>query len=516
METPSDRNPSGGSGRRPARRIGILALAVGLTAPIASPQGLPAGDWRSDVDGFARRIVESGLAPGLSLAVCQGDWVLHARGFGVADEDSGRGVTADTPFYIASSTKAFTALAVVLLAEKGQIDLDAPLSRYLPDLKLRPPLSSDAITIRSLLTMTHGIEEGGPVVFRTAYSGEFTRDGLLALLSGYSPSSTGRAFHYGNLGYNILGLVLEARTGMSWKDVVRREVLEPAGMTETSGYLSRLSRDRIAQPHELSAAGWRRIALLKRDANLHAAGGHFSSARDLGQFLAAELSGGSIEGARVFPEDAIRRTQVQSVAQDREFGPFHRFGWGLGWDLARYEGDLLVSRFGSFAGYRSHLSFMPERGLGVAVLVNGDGPAFYAADLMATYAYDRLLGKSDLEKTYAGRLKDLQSKADAYRKHLSAEAARRAARQKPLPHPLTDYAGEYESPRYGRMVWRVVGGGLEVHAGIAASRAEVFDADKNQLRVELAGGGEVVTFRFPTAGGPAAGLRFEDEDWTRR
>jgi CubicO group peptidase (beta-lactamase class C family) len=495
---------------------GVLLLSLPGATPAARAQAPPAGDWRGDVDAFARRLVAARLAPGLSLAVCQGDWVLHAKGFGMADADTGRAVTADTPFYIASSTKALTALAVVLLAERGEIDLGAPVARYLPDLKLRPPLSADAITIRDLLSMTHGIEDGGPVVFRTAFSGDFTRDGLIALLSGYGPSKTGRAFHYGNLGYNILGLVLEARTGKSWKDVVRREVLGPAGMSETSAYLSRLPRGEIAEPHELSPGGWTRVRLEKSDANLHAAGGHFASARDLGQFLAAELSGGSIEGARVFPEDAIRRTQVQSVAQDREFGPFHRFGWGLGWDLARYEGDLLVSRFGSFDGYRSHLSFMPERGLGVAVLVNGDGPAFYAADLMATYAYDRLLGKSDLEKTYAGRLKDLQSKADAYRKHLSAEAARRAARQKPLPHPLADYAGVYENPRYGRMEWRVVGGALEVRAGVAASRAEVFDADKNQLRVELAGGGEVVTFRFPTAGGPAAGLRFEDEDWTRR
>ncbi|HWC65325.1 MAG TPA: serine hydrolase, partial [Thermoanaerobaculia bacterium] len=434
---------------------------------------------------------------------------------GVADRDSGRAVTADTPFYIASTTKAFTALAAARMAERGEIDLDAPLSRYLPDLKLRPPLSADAITVRDLLTMTHGIDSGGPAVFRTAFSGEFTRDGLIALLASYPPARTGRAFHYGNLGYNILGLVLEARTKTSWKDVVRREVLDPAGMRGTRARVSELDRDEIALPHVAAPDGWRRIPLGKTDANMHAAGGLFSSARDLGRFVAAELGGGRIEGAPVFPADVIARTQKAAVEQDKDDPPFHRFAWGFGWDLTRYEGDLVVSRFGGFGGYYSHLSFMPEHGIGVVALVNGEPISAAGADLVATYAYDRLLGKADLEKTYAARLGALEAKRDKYRMHLVEDGAKRAARQKPLPHPLADYAGVYENPRWGRMEWRVVADGLEVRAGAATCRAEVFDAAKDQLRVELRGDGEIVEFRFPKSGGAADALRYVDEDWTR-
>ncbi len=500
----------------PSRTIGRILLAAALVARAAgAATPPPAGDWRKDVDGFARRVVEAGLAPGLSLAIVQRDWVLHARGFGLADRDTGRGVTADTPFYIASTTKAFTALASVLMAGRGEIDLGAPLSRYLPDLKLRPPLSADAITVRDLLTMTHGIDSGGPVVFRTAFSGDFTRDGLISLLASYPPAPTGRAFHYGNLGYNVLGLVLEARTGSSWKDVVGREVLGPAGMTETSARLSERDLERIALPHALREDGWARIPLAKTDANLHAAGGLFASARDLGRFLAAELGAGTIDGRRVFPADAVAETQKAAVEQDREDPPFHRFAWGLGWDLARYEGDLVVSRFGGFGGYYSHVSFMPERGIGVAVLVDGEPLASAAADLVATYAYDRLLGKPGLEQRYGARLGELKAKREGYGKHLVEENARRAARQKPLPYPLADYAGVYGNPRWGRMEWRVVADGLEVRAGVASCRAEVFDAEKDQLRVELTGSGEVVTFRFANGEGPASGFRYADEEWTR-
>ncbi len=497
------------------RTLGRILLAAFLARAAGAATPPPAGDWRKDVDAFARRVVESGLAPGLSLSVVDRDWVIHAKGFGVADRDTGRGVTEDTPFYIASSTKAFTALAAVRLADRGELDLDAPLSRYLPDLKLRPPLSADALTIRNLLTMTHGIRDAGPVEFRTAISGDFTRDGLIAILGTYGPSTTGREFHYGNLGYNILGLVLEARTKSSWKDVVRREVLEPAGMSETKARLTELDPDAIARPHVFGPDGWRRTPLAKSDATLHAAGGLFSSARDLGRFLAAETGGGAIEGERVFPAETIARTQKAAVEQNREFGPFHRFAWGLGWDLTRYEGDLVVSRFGAFAGYFSHVSFMPDHGIGVAVLVNGENPATSAADLVATYVYDRLLGKSGLEETYAARLAELKSKADAYRRKISEELARRAARQKPLPHPLGDYAGVYENPRYGRMDWRVVAGGLEVRVGEATNRAEVYDAAANQLRIDLTESGEVVTFRFADGKGAAASLEYLEEEWKR-
>jgi len=161
------------------------------------------------------------------------------------------------------------------------------------------------------------------------------------------------------------------------------------------------------------------------------------------------------------------------------------------------------------------VSFMPDHGIGVAVLVNGEEPATSAADLVATYVYDRLLGKPGLEETYAARLAGLESKADAYRKKLPEELARRAERQKPLPHPLGDYAGVYENPRFGRMDWRVIAGGLEVRAGEATNRAEVYDAAANQLRVELMESGEVVTFRFEKEKGPAASLEYLEEEWKR-
>ena len=498
------------------QRLAGLAVCIALShAAPAFSQATIGGEWRDDVARFAELTVEEGLAPGMAVAVSKGEWVLTARGFGLADANTGRRVSEDTAFYIASSTKALTATAVVLLAGRGEIDLDAPVTRYIPGLAFRDPLDAETVTVERLLTMTHGIRDGGPVVIRTAYTGDFTPALLVELLAGYGPAKEGNAFDYGNLGYNILGLALDPDDGHGWKEVVRREVLAPLDMASTTARVSTLDPERIAMPHGISpGSGWQRITLDKADANLHAAGGHFTTARDLIRFVAAHASDGRLEGERIFPGGALASTHQTHAEQERTFGPFERFGWGYGWDLARWEGRTIVQRFGSFSGYRSHMSFEPESGVGVVVLVNGGEIASPAADLVATYVYDRLLGRDDLEAEYDRRLAELRSDAEEYEKKAAEHLAERAARLALLSRPLADFAGTYANPEMGTMVWQVVADGLEARIGVAGSRAEVYDAAKDQLRIEI-GGGVVAAFEFPEGGGPATAITIQGERFER-
>ncbi|MFW6078728.1 MAG: serine hydrolase [Gemmatimonadota bacterium] len=501
-----------------ARRTFIAAamalLAAGAVAPRLDAQAAIGGEWRSDVDRFAHRVIDSGLSPAFGVAVVQGDRVLHVRGFGVADLDTGRPVSGETPFYIASTTKSLTALAAVLAAHRDDLDLDSPMVRYLPDAVLPAGAHRESITVHDLLALTHGLAGGGPVVFRTAFTGQLADARLEELLRYHEPTGRAGTFDYNNLGYNLVGMVLDARFGAGWKDVVRREVLEPVGMDATAAELSAYEPDRIAMPHDLVPEhGFRRIRLAKDDSNLHAAGGHFATPRDMARYLAAHISRGRVEGERVLPPAPIALTHRRHASQDREFGPFHRHGWGYGWDLGTYEGDTLIHRFGAFSGYRSHVSFMPEHDLGVVVLVNGGGPASPAADLLATYIYDRMLGKPDLETTYAERLDGLTARMDAYLDGLADHLAERRARLAPLPRPLAEYAGTYEDAVLGRIEFRVVADGLEMWMGAAHSRAEVYDASDNRLRVVI-GAGRVVTFSFDGEG-PATAVEIAGRELRR-
>jgi hypothetical protein len=229
----------------------------------------------------------------------------------------------------------------------------------------------------------------------------------------------------------------------------------------------------------------------------------------------AQLNDGRIEGRSVLSATALTETRRRQADQDRAFGEIRRFGWGLGWDLGRLDGELLVHRFGGFPGYRSHLSFMPERRLGVAVLVNENQLGGRLADLVAGYAYELLLDRAGVGARYEGKLQALRDEAGKAREKMAQEAAARAARPQQLPHPLEAYAGVYESRRLGRLELRVVGGRLEARMGVLSSPVEIFDGAKNALRVELTGSGSVLEAAFPADGGSASRLTFEGERFDR-
>ena len=132
------------------------------------------------------------MSPGMAVAVVQGSEVVDRRGFGVADLETRRPVTASTVFYIASTTKAFTAFAAAPRAAR-RAGPDAPLGPVLPSVALSRRSRPARSTARIPLTDTHGITDGGPIVIRTAYTGDFTNELLLRLLGEYEASPKGRA-----------------------------------------------------------------------------------------------------------------------------------------------------------------------------------------------------------------------------------------------------------------------------------------------------------------------------------
>jgi len=486
-----------------ATLVCFLATLVwlALSSGSAHAQATPGGDWQADVRDYALRMTNEGRAPGLGVAVVIGDRVVYSQGFGLADVESGIPVDQGTRFYIASSTKALTATAVVTLAEQGVIDLAAPLTQYLPDLQFGEDVDADRVTIHDLLSMTEGINDAWPVLFRTAYSGDFTSEQLIDLLADSEASDDGRAFDYSNIPYNILGLVLDAVDGEGleaggWKSPVRKTVLEPLGMRETTALVSSVEADRIAMPHTRSPSGrFERIRLAKADSNMHAAGGHLASARSLARFLAVHIGGGTLEGQRIFPQSMIENIHAQQARQDRTVSGYKRDGWGYGWDRAMWQGHRMLQRFGGFYGHYSHMSFLPEQGIGVVVLSN-DAAGQPAAELVAHFIYDRLLGLDDHQSIYNTRFEELTSSDEDRARGLKQHMAERAERLAPLPHDLDAYAGTYHHEGFGTMRWQVVAGGLELSMGMIHSRAEIFDASINALRVTPTGSGSVVVFEF--------------------
>jgi CubicO group peptidase (beta-lactamase class C family) len=434
--------------------------------------------------------------PGLAVAVVRDSAIVYLGAAGSRDREAGLAATPATPYYLASSTKSFTAMAASVLATRGTIDLDAPLSRYLPDARLPPARPADSVTFRQLLTHTMGLKNDA-IVIHTAYTGDHRPGELLALLS--RSEVIDRAFHYDNLGYVIASLALERATGRPWQRVLESTVFQPLSLTRTTAYMSQAERWDLAVPYWAGAeASPRRLARTKTDATMHAAGGVVSTADDLARWLVANINDGRVDGAQVLPAAAVRESHRLQVVLPTEvpFGAFRRFGYGLGWYWGTYDGDTVLHHFGGYAGARAHVSFMPSRRVGVAVLLNASGPAADVADLVATAVYDVMLGKPDR----AARFDSLLLRAARELDHAKAGWARQqreiAARPSTLAHPLASYAGEYRSGALGRMRVHQAGDRLRLSLGPLDAVAGFYTRPE-AVRLEFEpGSGDVIQF-FP-------------------
>lgn len=493
----------------------FMWLPIAISCVPQQPRTAPVQGATADsaaVDSVVSALFAAGMAPGMSVAVVRGSEITYLRGFGYADREEGRAATPETIFYIASTTKAFTGLAAAILHQRGRFDLDAPLSRYLPEVRLQAPLSPDSITLRSLLTHTHGIGGGdGPVVWRTAFTGEFTsNEELVALLAEHPPASGGRAYAYGNLGYNVASLAMDRALGRSWKDVLEVEIFRPLGMTSTTAYVSRIPASRLAMPYVVDGSGFRRTHYGKADSNMQAAGGLVSSAGDMARWLEAQLNAGRVDGRQALPAAAVAEAQrIQASANLMQRG-MRQIGYSLGWQVVLRGTDTAYVHGGGFTGFATHVSFLPRERLGVVVMANENALGGGLVDLVAGAIYTRLLGSAGGADVPGGS----EGQIARARQNIAAERTRRAARSQVLPYPLAAYEGAYHNPAYGTIELRLVNGRLEARAGVARSDVEVYDAVQNQLRVELTGSGSVVAVQME--GGRAASLTMAGRTFVRR
>jgi hypothetical protein len=159
---------------------------------------------------------------------------------------------------------------------------------------------------------------------------------------------------------------------------------------------------------------------------------------------------------------------------------------------------------------------MPRRRLGVVVLVNGGVASSPLADVVATSLYEHLLGTAGAAARFETRLAEFASRIEKSRPAMATDLAKRAARSQNLPHPLDAYIGVYANPAWGTLELREQEGRLEAVMGVARCPVEVSDAAKNQLRVELLGGGDVIEARFADGGSRARELRMLGASFERR
>src|SRR6266699_1013844 len=185
----------------------LLLVVVSVTAlPVAAAPRAGAPDL-ARIDAYISEQMQADHIPGLALGLVHNDQIVHMRGFGEADQ-SGRAVTPQTPFILASVSNSFTALAIMQLVEAGKVELDAPVQRYLPWFRVADPTASARITVRQLLNQTSGIPGTDSAPGKTTVEQQ-----VRALSTVTLDRPVGSSFEYANANYQALGLIVQAASG---------------------------------------------------------------------------------------------------------------------------------------------------------------------------------------------------------------------------------------------------------------------------------------------------------------
>ncbi|MEX2543186.1 MAG: serine hydrolase [Trueperaceae bacterium] len=346
------------------------------------------------LEAFVFEKMAASRLPGLSLALVRNDELIHARGFGQRDLKHGLPATPSTLYCIGSVTKSFTALAIMRLAERGLLDPSDPVDRYLP-FPFRP--KGGIVRLEHLLAHTSGIPA---LAYSEAVIGHANGTGsrwlpisgpedVLTFMDGaedWEESSPGERWAYANEGYAMLGLIIERVSGKSYQDYLRDEILVPLGMDRT--FLARTdveAADDVAVPYVLPhdgppVPGHYLYRLIRSE------GGLISSVLDLAGYLSMYLRYGALVDGRqlVSPESiaAMVRPRVETPfrtapeltgAGGGAGGGEAAQHYGFGLASEQLLGRRLVGHGGSVLVSTAHLAFLPEEGLGVAVLANGSG-----------------------------------------------------------------------------------------------------------------------------------------------
>lgn len=346
--------------------------------------------------------------PGMAIMVIDHGQILHERAYGLADVAGGVAVTTDTRFFTGSLMKPFTALAVAMLSERGELDLDDPVSIYLPELAR----FGDEMTIRSLLIHTSGLPDyfvddteiyarwagldaavvaqalallwpapnPDPSLYTELLQGSntLTSLGLAAVLEEYGALrfAPGDAASYSNTGYDLLGGVVERASGQPFGDFVRDNILVPVGM-EQSFLLpgtDQLGRSDVAKGYARVGETFEPYEIPPQEAI--GSGDLFTTVGDLYLFDQA------LDGETLVSQETLRAIFTPQKLNDGSDATDPLGKIGIGWLLTDIAGERAAFHPGLYVGYVASMTRFLDRKLTIIILTNREDQTFEALALV--------------------------------------------------------------------------------------------------------------------------------------
>jgi CubicO group peptidase (beta-lactamase class C family) len=352
--------------------VAVLFLATAC-APARSPSGLVASDNIANVIAKFREVIPQRMqqenVAGLAIAVVDDQQILWAEGFGYTDWDEKIPVTPSTLFSIQSMSKSFTATAVMFAVQDGLVDLDEPITTYLPDFHVNSIFEEHPekkITLRMLLSHTAGFAH------EATYGGNFTHPAysfekhIASISDTWLKFPVGTRYSYSNLGIDLAGYILQLRSGMPFIQYVQEKALDPFGMKDSTLDVSRIrSTSTRAIGHEMGELLRPAVDFL-----LIPSGGVWTTATDMARYLQFHINSGALDGNRLLQE-SLAETMYTPPSKPAK-NAYQDSSYALGVTVNTRNGARHFQHGGGGWGFNSSMVWYPELKLGAVVLCNAD------------------------------------------------------------------------------------------------------------------------------------------------
>jgi CubicO group peptidase (beta-lactamase class C family) len=336
--------------------IGWVGLAIALATAPASAQSTSADSVSRWVDSIFAPYAEPS-SPGCAVGVIEKGTLALAKGYGMADLEHGAPIGPDTRFYIASISKQFTAMSIILLAQDGRLSFDDSIQKWVPEV----PSFGEKITLRNLLQHTSGLRDYFTLLALSGWptDGQLSEQQLLSLVSRQKDLNfkPGDEFLYSNTGYALLAIVVKRVSGKTLREYAAEHIFKPLGMSKT------MFRDDHTMLVPKRALGYQLVGstfhLSQPQFDVVGDGGVYTTVEDLAKWDANFKTG------KVGGKQAISLLQTPGRLNDGQPIPY-AFAISVG----EFHGLKTFSHSGSYGGYRASFLRVPDKDVSVITLCN--------------------------------------------------------------------------------------------------------------------------------------------------
>jgi CubicO group peptidase (beta-lactamase class C family) len=416
---------------------------------------------KDSLDSYITRGIKDWELPGLSVVIVKDGKVVVMKGYGVRNLQSKEPVDENTLFMIASNTKLFTGTSLALLETRGKLSLNDNITKYFPGYRLYDTVSTKLVTIRDMLSHRIGTKtfQGDFTFWNTSLS----REEIMKKMRLLKPMQIFRQdYGYCNSCFMTAGQIIPVVTGKQWENFVHDSIIAPLEMNHTMVLSTGVEKQsNVATPYTTSYTNELRQVPFDNWNNLAPAASIISNVNDLSHWLLMQLDSGRYNGKQILPWEAVQKTRdINIVTNSRKSSvyPMHFRGYGLGLNVADYNGRQIYWHTGGAGGMVSNICFVPEENLGIAILTNNDNQNFF--ELLRYQILDAYLGVSYVNRSLA----QLPAFKNGMRQQVNEINSWKERVKGNTPElPLASYSGAYTNQLYGNITISQIGNQLKIN-----------------------------------------------------